>query len=65
VLIANQYVGNYWMHVTGLGDCQVNNMSQTAIIRYEGAMEMEPETGSKYSDGDRQGKVCYKTFKVL
>lgn len=56
VLIANQYVGNYWMHVIGLGDCEHKNVSETAIIRYEGAMNMHPSTGKTYADGDRKGK---------
>lgn len=67
VLIANQKKGNYWMHAVGLGDCAIKNTSQTAIIRYQGAMEMSPQTGSKYMDGDRNGMVSdviQWTFKL-
>ncbi|KAL4235459.1 multicopper oxidase [Mactra antiquata] len=56
VLTANQKVGNYWLHVMGLGDCAIKNTSQSAIIRYKGAANKHPETGNDYADSDRQGK---------
>lgn len=52
VLKADQPVGNYWMYVRGLIDCQERNTSQTAIIRYDGAMKMQPKTSQIYPDGD-------------
>lgn len=54
VLNADQLIGNYWMHVVGVGDdCERSRTSQTAIIRYHGAMNMKPTTGDSYEDGFR------------
>ena len=54
---ASQEIGNYWIHVIGLGDCEVVGVSQAAILRYKGVPEMHPHTGDSYADGNRQGSV--------
>ncbi|XP_030081054.1 laccase-2 [Drosophila hydei] len=50
VLNANQAVGNYWLRLKGLMDCSERFTSafQVAILRYEGAPEVEPSAELGY-----------------
>lgn len=42
VLEADQPVGNYWIRVNGLQLCSIAQVTQGAILRYEGAAEQDP-----------------------
>ncbi|KAL3859684.1 hypothetical protein ACJMK2_009892 [Sinanodonta woodiana] len=46
VVHANQPVGNYWIHVVGMSDCDVDleATNQTAILSYETSHEELPKT---------------------
>ena len=57
VLSATQSVGNYWVKVKGIGDCNVKKAKQTAILRYVGSPEEDPKEPAGYNDMDRQGVV--------
>lgn len=56
VLSANQAVGNYWVRIKGLMDCDERFLKahQGAILRYNGAVEEEPEGPLAY-DYRREG----------
>jgi len=51
VLNANQEVDNYWLRLKGLMDCSERFTSafQVAILRYEGARDVEPSAGLGYN----------------
>ncbi|XP_061163506.1 uncharacterized protein LOC133172595 isoform X2 [Saccostrea echinata] len=57
ILNADKPIGNYWIRTRGLADCgpQYNGVSQTAILRYEGAMPMFPKESTEYEAGERPG----------
>lgn len=59
ILFANQPVGNYWIRLQGLLDCdeRFTRASQVAILRYEGALAEDPPGNISYEDMDRGGKV--------
>ena len=46
---AYQNVDNYWIKVKGLGDCQSNEVFQTAILNYEGIDVDVPNSLVEYS----------------
>ncbi|XP_045202825.2 uncharacterized protein LOC123556290 [Mercenaria mercenaria] len=56
VLNASNTVGNYWIRVRGLADCEPEHAKQVAVLRYEGAPEKNPVEGTSWLDGDRSGK---------
>ena len=51
---------NHWIRITGLGDCSNSKTHQEAILRYQGAEEVEPSGTTAYEDNFRQGKVRNK-----
>lgn len=59
VLKADQPVGNYWMYVVGYGFCAANNVTQQAIIRYEGAPDQLPSGTPTYEGSKVPGKVMH------
>lgn len=58
VLTANQPEGNYWLYVVGLGDCVPKKTFETAVIRYNGAMDMLPPSQPTYDAGLMTSKVA-------
>ena len=42
MLTAEQKVGNYWLRVLGIGDCEGAKANGRAILRYQGAPPEEP-----------------------
>lgn len=50
VLNASQKIGNYWMRFKGLMDCdeRFERARQVAIVRYEGAPDVEPSASTDY-----------------
>lgn len=57
VVKADQSVGNYWVRVRGLMDCdeRFTKAHQVAILRYDGASENEPSEENKTWDFTRTG----------
>jgi hypothetical protein len=61
VINANKRSGNYWIKAKGLGDCDFNEVFQTAILNYEGVDEHEKPFGEEileYDDILVNGLVC-------
>ncbi|WAQ99184.1 LAC1-like protein [Mya arenaria] len=56
VLGADKPVGNYWVRVRGLADCGVKSAHQVAILRYDGADDIDPPLDVAYDLADRGGK---------
>lgn len=50
VVVANQAIGNYWIRIRGLMDCDGRFLKahQGAILRYEGATTKDPTSPLKY-----------------
>ena len=62
VLNANyNALSNHWLRITGLGDCSNSKTHQEAILRYQGAAEVDPPGKTTYEDNSRQGKVQKQT----
>ena len=64
---ANQKVGNYWIRVKGLGNCRYMNVSELAILNYNGQDLPSPQARDKldYQNLIVRGKVTYKTKNSL
>lgn len=58
VIQANQEINSYWMRFHGLTNCIPPRIFQGAILRYNGAADMEPEEMLTYENTERFGKVC-------
>ncbi|XP_064108161.1 uncharacterized protein LOC135216685 [Macrobrachium nipponense] len=54
---ANKGVGNYWMRLNGLVDCEQHSCYQGAIIRYSTASEEDPEEPLFYNPNYPPGIV--------
>lgn len=58
----DQSVNNYWMRFRGLMDCDERFLSahQVAILRYEGALKVEPDSETTYEriSNNSYGLVC-------
>lgn len=57
VLNADQDVDSYWIRMHGLMDCGPKQVFQSAILRYQGAPETEPEEILTFENTARPGKV--------
>lgn len=59
ILNADKPSGNYWIRTRGLADCgpDYKSVSQTAILRYEGAMPMFPKESTDYDAVETTGMV--------
>ncbi|XP_015584710.1 laccase-4 [Cephus cinctus] len=57
VLSANQTPDNYWIRYRGVGDCETSlvTVSKEAILRYNGADNIEPSGTTTYEDANRAG----------
>ncbi|BFZ22137.1 hypothetical protein BsWGS_25176 [Bradybaena similaris] len=55
VLHANSVLGNYWIRLRGYGMCEPNRLTQTAILRYQGAAAALPRGTTTWWDGIRAG----------
>jgi hypothetical protein len=58
-LNANQEVGNYWLRVKGLGNCKFLNVSEIAVLNYDGQDLPSPLARDEldYHNLKVQGKV--------
>ena len=48
VLTANQRPGNYWIKVKGLGDCEMHEVFETAILNYKRMAVKSPKSSIDY-----------------
>lgn len=64
VLKANAEPDAYWIKVKGLGDCEINQIFQTAILRYETSSNMQPKTKITYDSAGPNipGKVNKQNY---
>ncbi|XP_053649062.1 uncharacterized protein [Cherax quadricarinatus] len=57
VLKADQPVGNYWIRVNGLIDCEQNKCVQGAVLRYDGAPDNLPSAQLSFDSNYPPGVV--------
>ncbi|KAI9555735.1 hypothetical protein GHT06_018250 [Daphnia sinensis] len=57
IVNADQKLSSYWIRLHGLMDCGPKKVFQSAILRYNGAPEIEPEEVLTYENTERFGKV--------
>ena len=50
VLNADQSIGNFWLRVLGIGDCEGAKANGMAIVRYNQADFKEPDTDPAIDD---------------
>ncbi len=55
VLSANQHPGNYWIKVKGLGDCEMHEVFETAILNYKRVVVKSPKSSVDYSSIPNEG----------
>ncbi|NP_001155159.1 laccase-like precursor [Nasonia vitripennis] len=67
VIEANQDVDNYWIRVKGVdGDCETINLHQVAILRYNGAPEINPKSVITYENPSiTEGKQINRLNTVM
>ena len=56
----NQIIGNYWIKAKGWADCGVNQVYQTAVLKYEentNLKKMPDINNLNYSSASREGLV--------
>ena len=53
---------NYWMRVHGLDFCARVKSHQEAILRYQGALDEDPQQPGDYESGDRGGVVSIAVY---
>ncbi|XP_015430718.1 PREDICTED: laccase-like [Dufourea novaeangliae] len=63
VVAANQGIDNYWIRIRGLMDCdeRFTKAFQTGILRYEGAIDADPEGDVTY---ERESDPLEKVYKL-
>lgn len=57
VVNAAQAVSSYWIRLHGLMDCAPKQVFQAAVLRYNGAPDIEPQEILSYENTNRAGKV--------
>ena len=62
VLKANQTLGNYWIKVRGLWDCEPSNAHGYAILHYNGYHGNERPVGDPVDFSTQKGVVCLFSF---
>lgn len=62
VIDANKKIGNYWIRISGTDNCATKHLHQEAILRYDGADEIEPIEPIGYLVGFENNKTVCMTM---
>lgn len=64
IINANQPVTSYWIRISGLMDWNSARVFQTAVLRYIGSQNAEPDETVTYDTSGRNSTVILEIFSI-